>query len=180
MPITLANTPSVRLDWHRHAAWAVPAPARPEAGPPSDGGEAGESAGDADFVALQEAYRPYGGLVRAEALAACMTSAGAGGYVALARALVAGKLFSFEWHHAIWLPLFQLDPGTLAPCEARQRVLDELRDVLDGWALARWHVQPHAALGGRRPLDLPAQALPEVLAAARADRARLLGPALRA
>ena len=176
MPITLANAPSFKLDWHRHAAWAVPARAQPEAGPPL----AGEPGGDADFVALQEAYRPYGGLVRAEALAACMTSAGAGGYVALARALVGGQLFSFEWHHAIWLPLFQLDAGTLAPRAAPQRVLDELREVLDGWALARWHVQPHAALGGRCPLDLPAQALPEVLAAARADRARLLGTVFRA
>ena len=179
MPIILANAPSFRLDWHRHAAWGVPAPANP--GPIGRGPGAGPVLpGDAEFVALQQAYRPQGGLVRAEALAACLGAAGCGGYVDLARRIVAGQLFSFEWHHDIWLPVFQLDPGTLAVREGPRRVLDELRGVLDGWALARWHVQPHAALGGRLPLDLLAPAPPagaaeglaQVLDAARAERAR--------
>ena len=189
MPITLANASSFRLDWHRHAGWGVPTPVQPGALAP---GGAPAPGNDAAFMALQAAYRPHGGLVRAEALAACMTAAGKGGYVDLARRIVAGQLFSFHWHHDFWLPLFQLDPGTLALRDGPQRVLDELRDVCDGWTLARWHVQPHAALGGRQPLELIAagrgdasapgassalagasdHAWAEVLAAARADRAR--------
>lgn len=127
---------------------------------------------DAEFVALQAGYRPHGGLVRAGSLAACLDAAGAGGYVELARRIVAGQLFSFQWHDDAWVPLFQLDRSTLALREAPRRVLAELQGVYDGWGLARWHVRPHAALGGQCPLDLLADALPAVLAAARGDRAR--------
>lgn len=131
----------------------------------------GPTGRDLAFITLQDAYRPHGGLVRAEALAACMSAAGCGGYVDLARSIVAGRLFSFHWHDAIWLPLFQLDPRSLAPRESSRQVLDVLHGAYDGWGLAHWHVQPHAALDGRSPLECLADDLPAVLAAARGDRA---------
>ena len=73
MPITLANALPSRLDWHRHRVaepWPVPPPA---------------AGCDAEFVKLQAGYRSHGGLVRAEALAACWSVAGTGGYVDLTR-----------------------------------------------------------------------------------------------
>lgn len=132
----------------------------------------GSNGRDLAFMSLQAAYRAHGGLVRAEALAACMGAAGCGGYVDLARRIVAGQLFSFQWHDAIWLPLFQLDPRSLAPRDATRQVMDELRGAFDGWGLAHWYVLPHAALAGCTPLDRLTDDLPAVLAAARGDRAR--------
>jgi Protein of unknown function (DUF2384) len=128
---------------------------------------------DADFVALQQAYRSTGGIGCGESMALRMSISGNGGYVDLARRIVAGKLFSFQWHDQFWLPLFQFDPLLLTQREAPRRVLDELHGALDGWAIAHWYVAPNTRLAGQRPLDLLDADLPAVLVAAR------LGSALR-
>ena len=96
MPITLARSEPSRLDWHRHMA------------PPATSFElpAAAVSRDADFMALQDAYRDRGGLARGDHLAARLSLAGRGGYVDLARRIVAGQLFSFRWHDSIWLPMF--------------------------------------------------------------------------
>lgn len=125
---------------------------------------------DADFVALQEAYRSAGGIGCGESMALRMSLTGSGGYVDLARRIVAGQLFSFQWHDQFWLPMFQFDAVLLTQREAPRRVLDELHGVLDGWAIAHWHVAPNAGLAGRRPLDLLDTDLPAVMGAARAAR----------
>ena len=158
MPITLANALPSRLDWHRHRVaepWPVP--------PPTAGC-------DAEFVKLQAGYRSHGGLVRAEALAACWSVAGTGGYVDLTRYLVAGQLFSLRWHDGVWLPLFQVDAGEHKVREAPRQVLEAFQGVLGGWDLARWFVGPLAALDGARPVDLLENDLRAVLAAAQAAR----------
>lgn len=129
-----------------------------------------EQVRDASFLALQTAFRPTGGLARGDALAAYLSLTGRGGYLALARSLVAGELFSFQWHDSIWVPMFQFEPGVLTRREGPRRVLHEWHGVLDGWAIAHWYTQPNAWLDGRTPLDvLPGDAT-AVLAAARADR----------
>lgn len=158
MPITLANALPSRLDWHRHRA-AEPRPVPPPA-----------AGCDVDFVGLQAAYRPHGGLVRAEALAACWSAAGAGGYIELARHIVAGRLFSLRWHDAVWLPLFQVDAGSHGVREASCQVLEVFQGALGGWDLARWFVRGQPLLDGARPVDLLAHDLPAVLAAAQAHR----------
>lgn len=159
MPITLAGSEPSRLDWHRHMLLA--ATAAPPASLPSR---------DADFMALQDAYREHGGMARGDDLSVSLALAGRGGFVELARRVVAGQLFSFRWHDSFWLPMFQFDPLSLALREAPRRVLDELHGVYDGWDMAQWHVHPHADLGGKRPLDLLETDLPAVLSAARSDR----------
>jgi Protein of unknown function (DUF2384) len=130
---------------------------------------------DTEFIALQDAYRHSGGLARGESLAQRMSLAGTGGYVDLARRIVGGQLFSFQWHDDFWLPMFQFDPQGLAPREAPRRVLAELRGALDGWAIAHWYLAPSQVLDGRAPLDLLDTAMPAVLEAARSAR----GDALR-
>ncbi len=125
---------------------------------------------DAEFVALQQAYRGAGGIGCGETISLRMSLSGNGGYVDLARRIVAGQLFSFQWHDQFWLPLFQFDPLLLTQREAPRRVLDELHGVLDGWAIAHWHVAPNTALAGQRPLDLLDTDLPAVMGAARAAR----------
>lgn len=159
MPITLARTEPPRLDWHRHTAPPATSFELPAAAVPRD----------ADFVVLQGAYRDRGGIARGDNLAARLRMAGRGGYLDLARRIVAGQLFSFRWHDSIWLPMFQFDADLLTLREGPRRVLDELHGVFDGWDLAQWHVRPHDDLHGQRPLDLLDSDLSAVLAAARAD-----------
>lgn len=154
MPITAARV-EVRPDAHhdRSARRGLDSPGR-----------------DLEFITLQEAYRSRGGLVSGESLARRMSDAGKVGYVDLARRIVGGQVFSFQWHHDFWLPLFQFHPEDLVPLEAPRRVTRLLRDVLDGWAVAHWYVTPAQALDGRSPLALLDADLPAVLAAAQAER----------
>jgi hypothetical protein len=125
---------------------------------------------DAEFAVLQDAYRASGGMARGESLARRMSLVGTGGYIDLARRIVGGQLFSFQWHQDFWLPLFQFDPEHLLPREGPRRVLAELRGALDGWGVARWFVTPCPALEGRTPLALLDVDLPAVLAVAHAER----------
>lgn len=167
MAITPAHPDRARLDWHRHGQAAAAGSQRQHTfahATPDD------AALDATFVALQSAYRGHGGIAQGDLLATGLSRAGRGGYAELARRIVAGDLFSFRWHDAFWVPLFQFDPLLLNLRAAPHRVLKELHGVLDGWAIASWHVRPHAGLRGRRPLDLLDTDLSAVLAAARAER----------
>jgi len=159
MPI--AQDCSVSGSVHRaapqFAARPSPVPARPENR-------------DATFVAMQQGFRGSGGLVRGDALAASRGDGQCGGYINLARRLVAGDLFSFHWHDSIWVPLFQLEADRIALRDAPHQVLGELRGVFDGWDLAGWYLRCNTWLAQQRPLDLLDSDLPAVLAAARADR----------
>ncbi len=132
------GAPMSWLSSERAATMPVPAPA----------------ARYAEFATLQEAYRDRGGIARGDVLASRMSATGRGGYIDLARRIVAGQLFAFKWHDSFWLPMFQFDPQSLALQEGPRRVLDVLRGTLDGWALSHWYVQPNGHLNGRRPLDL--------------------------
>lgn len=121
-----------------------------------------------EFATLQDAYRSHGGIARGDVLATRMSATGRGGFLDLARSIVAGQLFTFRWHDSFWLPMFQFDPEHLTSQEGPRRVLGELHAKLDGWSIAHWYVQPNARLGGQRPLDLLDSELNGVLAAAHA------------
>ena len=60
-------------------------------------------------------------------------------------------------------------PGPTVVTEP-QRVVAELGRSFDGWALASWFVEPNAWLARHSPIDCLRSHLPDVLAAARADR----------
>jgi len=124
---------------------------------------------DRAFIALQSAYRPHGGISRSHCLAV-------GGASVSDRArrideLVDDhQLFRFQWHHDWWLPMFQLDKSGPSLATAPRRVIAELGDAFDGWAMAIWFVQPNSWLEGHSPIERLEANLPDVLAAARADR----------
>lgn len=125
---------------------------------------------DRDFVALQAGLRPSGGLARGDDLALCLGHGQSGGHARLARMMVAGQVFSFAWLDTCWLPMFQFDPADLGPRPEPLAVLRELVEVLDGWSLAVWFVQPNQCLDSRSPLALLHSDLPAVLQAARLQR----------
>lgn len=133
---------------------------------------------DRDFIALKVAYRSSGGIERGDDVARWMESRSTGDFVSLARLIVAGEVFSFEWHRSFWIPMFQFDTADLSLLPAPRLVLVELAPYFDGWSLATWFVAPHGRLGGRRPIDLLATRLADVLAAARSDCTDAGGPVL--
>lgn len=125
---------------------------------------------DQDFVALQACLRATGGLARGDDLALCLGQGQSGGHARMARLMVAGQVFSFAWLDTYWLPMFQFDPVGLGLRAESRAVLRELVEVLDGWSLAVWFVQPNTCLAGRSPLALLRSDLPAVLQAARLQR----------
>lgn len=144
--------------------WADAEGAAPQAVRPA--GRIG--AADHDFIALLNAFRSTGGLLRGETLADQMQLRGLGGYTALARLIATGDVLSFAWQEEYWLPAFQFDAG-LAVRETSRPIVQELTGVFDGWACARWLVTPHAALARRMPLECMDTQPGQVLQAARDD-----------
>jgi hypothetical protein len=126
--------------------------------------------GDAGFIALCQAYRASGGIARGDDLAHWMAGRGQGNSLHLAALIVGRDAFSFQWRDSFWVPMFQFSPLQPAWGDGARQVLGELGTVLDGWSLAAWFVQGNSCLSGQRPLDLLADHLPAVLAAARTDR----------
>ena len=125
---------------------------------------------DGDFVALQRAYRPSGGLAHGDELATRLHVDGAGGYARLARWIVGRQVFSFAWHEHFWLPMFQFEPRELTPRPGLHHVLAELADVMDGQALADWFALPNDLLHGHSPAEMWGSHGPAVQHAARMQR----------
>lgn len=125
---------------------------------------------DRDFELMCSAYLASGGIARGDDLTRMLEAAHQGAYVSVAKHIAAGELFSFSWHHNMWVPMFQFDLPSLAINTAAQRAVAELAPVFDGWAMGMWFAQPNSWLAGRRPVDLLASDLREVLRAACADR----------
>jgi hypothetical protein len=145
------------------------------AAPESAGSEWGNpSTQDRAFIALQNAYRPYAGLLRLPGRLPARVAGERSRSERPARdveGLVdAGLVFGFPWHDALWLPMFQFDVPLPAIAAVPRRVVAELGGSFDGWEIAGWFVQPNSWLAGQRPIDCLASRLPEVLNAARADR----------
>ena len=122
------------------------------------------------FRALLWAYRATGGAARGEALVGLLQARRRGDLASLTRHIVSGEIFSFEWRHTFWVPMFQFEPGDLSIKHGPRKVLAELVTVFDSWSLAAWFAQPNSWLKRQRPVDLLDSNLPAVFAAARADR----------
>lgn len=125
---------------------------------------------DAAFAAMRAAYQPVGGLARGDDLARLLEDRACGDFVSLARLIVDGEVFAFEWRRTYWIPMFQFDLADLSIKRGLRQVLLELGGRFDGWRLAAWFVEPNEWLGCERPVDLMDSNLPEVVQAARADR----------
>lgn len=122
------------------------------------------------FVALLSAYRPTGGVVRADDLSRYLRSDEPGHLTNLARRLVSGAILSFSWRQTLWVPLFQFEAGRSAVRAEVAQVMNELRGAFDSWEMAAWFVQPNSSLKELRPLDLLGKQDAEMLLAARVDR----------
>ena len=166
--MSLFNPPLTSRNPAAPAAWPGARPGLPRA----EAHTYGSCPNDVDFVALQVCLRPSGGLARGDDLALCLGRLDQGqdhssGHARLARLMVSGQVFSFAWLDTYWLPMFQFDPVSLGLCAQAREVLRELVEVLDGWSLAVWFVQPCSCLGSRSPLTLLRSDPPAVLHAAR-------------
>ncbi len=126
--------------------------------------------GDAGFLALCRAYRSSGGLARVPDAAHCLAGRSLGDAERLAALIDGGWVFTLAWQGQHWVPMFQLDPHQHARRVGAYQARTELGPVFDGWSVAAWLVRGNAWLAGQRPLDLLANRLPAVLAAARTDR----------
>jgi hypothetical protein len=124
---------------------------------------------DAAFMALLNAYRPTGGLLRRDDLAGLMVSRCSGDHTSLSRSIAAGEILCFDWNRTVWVPVFQLDRATLRVGVATRRLLAELSGAFDGWSAAHWFVASNAWLGECTPLELLGTHLDAVVDAASAD-----------
>ena len=125
---------------------------------------------DRAFIALQNAYRPHGGLSRLRSLSVGGFARSEGNGRDFEDLVAAGELFSFQWYHAMWIPMFQFAMPGPTVAVGPQRVVAELGRGFDGWALASWFVEPNAWLASHSPIECLGLHLPDVLEAARADR----------
>ncbi len=125
---------------------------------------------DEGFISMLDKYRPTGGIAKAAELTQRQLNGKYADMNALAKLILVGDIFSFEWQGNFWIPLFQFNPKELTSRQCVRQVLGELTHVFDGWTLAVWFIQTNAWLKNRRPIDLLEDGLPGVLHAARADR----------
>jgi hypothetical protein len=129
-----------------------------------------DACSESEFDAMREAYRLSGGLASGDDLARLLEDRHCGDFVSLARLIVSGQVFGFDWQDTFWVPMFQLELGDLTFKSGPRQVRLELAPQFAGWALAVWFVQPNCWLGNARPVDQLDSNLPAVLEAARADR----------
>ena len=119
---------------------------------------------------MREVFRSTGSVARGDDLGRLLEDHHMGDFVELAKLIVSGAVFGFDWNNTFWIPMFQFDLSDLSVKPAPQRVRAELAHAFDGWSLAAWFAEPNAWLNHRRPVDLLDSKLWEVLEAARADR----------
>ena len=122
------------------------------------------------FNALLAAYQETGGTACGEDLADLLTDRKRGDLASLARKIVSGEVFSFEWRHCFWVPMFQFELHDLSLKKGPSKVLAELVKVFDPWTTAAWFAEPNSWLKRQRPVDLLDCNLAAVFEAARADR----------
>jgi hypothetical protein len=130
---------------------------------------------DEGFISMLAKYRSTGGIANAVELTQRQMNSKHSDANALAKLILIGEIFSFEWQGDFWIPLFQLNPKELTSRQCVRQVLGELTNVFDGWALAVWFIQANAWLENKKPIDLLDSGLSSVLNAARADRYVALG-----
>lgn len=108
----------------------------------------------AGFLALIRAFDGTGGSARSEELSRLLDERHGGAPISLASLLANNQLFVFEWRHALWIPMFQLDPHDLSPHASVREILVALKPVMSGWQLATWFAKPHPRLRQQRPADV--------------------------
>jgi hypothetical protein len=124
---------------------------------------------EADFATMRSAYHAAGGFAGGDDLARLLQDSGRGTFASLARMIVRGEVFGFDWRQTFWIPMFQFSEE-LEVKPGLKAVLRELKSEYDGRRLAHWFVEPNGWLDEGRPIDVLDSNPDEVLQAARADR----------
>lgn len=126
------------------------------------------------FIAMLDAYRPSGGLARAdEVVGLCQPAPGESaraGAHGLGQPTVRRNMVCFDWESTLWIPLFQFDRNDMSLRPGVRHVQRELIGVFNAWEVASWFCQPNPWLNHCKPADMLADAATEVLHAARAAR----------
>ena len=125
---------------------------------------------DIVFVAMLPAFRATGGLATGDEVGERFARRQHDGLPKLARRVAAGELISFDWHHSLWLPMFQFDHETMELNERVRQIFCELSGAMTGWEITQWFATPHAALRNAMPVEMLNSQLEAVLDAARLDR----------
>ncbi|NDP40134.1 MAG: hypothetical protein GZ093_15525 [Rhodoferax sp.] len=132
--------------------------------------DASQNCTDDQFVAMLNAYRGSGGLVREENVLAMFSRRCGLNADTLANWIAEREVIGFEWQSRTWLPIFQFNLFNMTRPPALAQVLAELIPVYDSWELANWFAQPNPWLADRVPADALEHDPSAVLQAARADR----------
>jgi len=125
---------------------------------------------DSQFIAMLDAYRESGGLMRAPELSSMWQGHGISGANLLARWILKREVISFEWQATIWLPMVQFNRTTMTLVPGFEEIQAELVAVYNDCDVAQWFSLPNSWLADRTPASVLASAAPEVLIAARAER----------
>jgi len=123
-----------------------------------------------EFVLMERACRPHGGLMRGDELARLLRSREHQPISLLARWIVGREVISFDWQANTLLPLFQFDLASTSVRPVVADVLRELTDVFDDSDLALWFAVPNVWLDDHAPVDVLDRDPRCLLDAARADR----------
>ena len=131
---------------------------------------ASTDAEDRAFVSLLPVFRATGGLATGHEVSERFVQRQPDGLSKLARAIAAGEMISFSWQANLWLPMFQFDLHTMEMNMAVNKIISELRPIMDGWEITQWFAAPHSALANVVPLEA-LHSMPEIiLDAARTER----------
>lgn len=122
------------------------------------------------FRSMRIGYAESGGLAYGDEVARLMRDVCEQPVSAIARAIVARRVVSFEWHCERLLPLFQFDAQDMSAHPGTVQIVRELGNVFDDWEMALWFAQPNSWLHDEVPANLVRLDLAAVLRAARADR----------
>ncbi len=106
------------------------------------------------FVALLNAYRGSGGMVRGGEVLALFGRRGACDLAQLARRMLERQVIAFEWQSQTWLPWFQFNALDLGTHAALAPMLVELNAIYSPWELASWFVQRNDLLDMRTPVEV--------------------------
>jgi hypothetical protein len=93
----------------------------------------------------------------------------------IAQWIIGRQVVNTQRQTRILFPLFQFDAVTMCPSGNVQRVIRELRDVLDDEQLCDWFSRPNSWLDGEIPAQTLSRCACAVFEAARADRYILRG-----
>lgn len=116
------------------------------------------------------AFRPSGGMLNGDELAALLRTGCEQPVATVARWVVQRSILSLGWQGQTLIPLFQFDRTTMQPRAQLTAVIRELAGAYDDWEMGLWFARPNAWLDDDMPVLKIRTDADAVLKAARADR----------